>query len=52
MFSLLRAHIEKRVHLTDEEFEISAKYFIPKTIKKHQFLLNEGDVSRHINNSE
>jgi CRP-like cAMP-binding protein len=48
MFSLLRAHIEKRVHLTDEEFDISAKYFIPKTIKKHQFLLNEGDVSRHV----
>ena len=48
MFSLLRAHIEKRVHLTDEEFDISAKYFLPKTIKKHQFLLNEGEVSRHI----
>ena len=48
MFSLLRAQIEKRVHLTDEEFEISAKYFIPKRLKKHQFLLNEGDVSRHI----
>lgn len=47
MFSLLRAHIEKRVHLTDEEFEISAKYFIPKTIKKHHFLLNEGDICRH-----
>ena len=48
MFSLLRAQIEKRVHLTDEEFEISAKYFAPKRLKKHQFLLNEGDVSRHI----
>ncbi len=48
MFSLLNAHIEKRVHLTDEEFEISSKYFIPKTIKKHQFLLNEGIVCKHI----
>jgi len=48
MFSLLRAHIEKRVHLTDEEFNISAKYFVPKTIKKHQFLLNEGIVCKHI----
>ena len=48
MFSSLRTHIEKRVHLTDEEFEINAKYSIPKTIKKHHFLLNEGDVSRHI----
>ena len=48
MFELLRTHIEKRVHLTDEEFEISAKYFIPKKLKKHQFLLNEGQVCTHI----
>lgn len=48
MFSLLRAHIEKRVHLTDDEFNIVAKYFVTKTIKKHQFLLNEGIVCKHI----
>lgn len=48
MFSLLHAHIEKRVHLTDEDFNIVAKYFVPKTIKKHQFLLNEGIVCKHI----
>jgi len=48
MFSLLRAHIEKRVHLTDEEFSISAKYFVPKSLKKHQFLLNEGDVCKNL----
>lgn len=48
MFSLLRAHIEKRVHLNDEEFEISSRFFIPKTIRKHQFLLNAGDVCRYL----
>lgn len=48
MFSLLRAHIEKRVHLTDEEFNICTKYFVSKKLKKHQFLLNEGDVCRYI----
>jgi CRP-like cAMP-binding protein len=48
MFELLRTHIEKRVHLTDEEFKISAGYFIPKKLKKHQFLLNEGEVCYHI----
>jgi CRP-like cAMP-binding protein len=47
MFSLLRAHIEKRVHLTDEEFNICTGFFIPRTIRKHQFLLNEGDVCRY-----
>lgn len=48
MYSLLRAHIEKRVPLTDEEFSISAGYFVPKTIRRHQFLLNEGNVCRYI----
>jgi len=48
MFSLLRAHIEKRVHLTDEEFEISAKFFEPKKLRKNQFLLNEGEICTHI----
>ena len=48
MFSLLRAHIEKRVHLTDEEFEISSKFFIPRKLRKNQFLLNEGEICTHI----
>lgn len=48
MFSLLRSHIEKRVSLTDEEFNVAGKYFIPKKLKKHQFLLNEGDVCRFV----
>ncbi|MEJ2103478.1 MAG: Crp/Fnr family transcriptional regulator [Ignavibacteriaceae bacterium] len=48
MFELLRNHIEKRVHLTDEEFEIIKKYFIPKRLKKSQFLLHERQVCTHI----
>jgi CRP-like cAMP-binding protein len=48
MFNLLRAHIKKRVHLTDEEFEIISKFFIPKKLRKKQFLLNEGEVCKHI----
>jgi len=48
MFSLLRAHIEKRVPLTDEEFETSSKFFIAKKLRKNQFLLNEGEVCTHI----
>ena len=47
MFSLLRAHIEKRIHLTDEEFNICTKFFIPRSIRKHQFLLNERDVCKY-----
>ena len=48
MNSLLRKHIEKRVPLTDEEFKITSKFFIPKKLRKHQFLLNEGYVCRHV----
>jgi CRP-like cAMP-binding protein len=48
MFNLLRKHIERRVHLTDEEFNICTGFFISKKLKKHQFLLNEGDVCRYI----
>ena len=48
MFSLLKKHITSKVPLTDEEFDICSKYFIQKNLKKHQFLLNEGDVCRYI----
>lgn len=48
MQKLLRSHIEKRVHLTDEEFETVIKFFVVKKLRKKQFLLNEGEVCRHI----
>lgn len=48
MFELLRKHIENRVQLSDEEFEIIKTYFIPKKLRKKQFLLNEGEVCRYI----
>ena len=35
------------MHLTEEEFNICTKFFIPKTIRKHQFLLNEGDICKN-----
>ena len=48
MFSILHKHITSRVPLTDEEFNICTKFFIHKKIKKHQFLLNEGDVCKYL----
>ncbi|QQS36665.1 MAG: Crp/Fnr family transcriptional regulator [Ignavibacteriales bacterium] len=47
MFNLLRNHIEKRVHLTDEEFEITSKFFTHKKLRKHQYLLQEGEACRY-----
>lgn len=48
MFKLLRENIEKRTQLTDEEFEIVKKFFIPKKVRKKQFLLHEGEVCRYV----
>jgi len=44
MLTLLRAHIEKRIHLTEEEFNLSSPFFTSRKVKKRQFLLQEGDV--------
>ena len=48
MFDLLKKHINSRVPLTDEEFNICTKFFISKKLKKHQFLSNEGDVCKYV----
>lgn len=48
MFELLKKHTEKRVHLTDDEFEKCTSFFTHKKIRKHQFLLQEGEVCRSI----
>jgi len=48
MFDLLRKHIEKRVELDDDEFAICARFFIPKKLRKKQFLLHEGEICKNI----
>ncbi len=42
MQELLRAHIDRRVPLTDEEFAFVLSHFKVKHFKKHQFLIQEG----------
>lgn len=39
----LRRHIEVISPLTDEEFEHILKHFTPRTLRKNQYLLQEGD---------
>ena len=43
----LRQHIEKIVPLTDDEFAYACNHFTLKKYKKHQFLIQEGDVVKH-----
>jgi CRP-like cAMP-binding protein len=48
MFNLLHNHIEHRIQLAQKECALLNQFFTPKKIKKHQFLLQEGDVCKHI----
>jgi len=48
MYQLLRTHIDKRVNLTDDEFATIFKFFVPKKLRKRQFLLHEGEVCKNI----
>lgn len=43
MYDKLRAHIEKVVPLTDEEFAFVTTHFTTKHYKKRQFIFEEGD---------
>ena len=47
MYELLRKHFNKFVLLSDEEFERSLTYFTYKKFRKHQYILQEGEVSRY-----
>lgn len=48
MYQALRSHIRKRVDLTDEEFARCETFFIPRRVRRKQFLLQEGEVCKHI----
>ena len=45
---LLRKHIQKRVPLTEREFDRCSRFFVPRKVRKRQFLLEEGDVCTFI----
>lgn len=44
MSQVLRQQIESIVAVTDEEFELVLSYFTPKDFRKHQFIIQEGDL--------
>ena len=48
MHSQLLKSIHQKVELTPAEQESIKRYFIPKKIRKRQFLLNAGDVCQYI----
>ncbi len=47
MFEFLLQSIQERVSISEEEFEFAKTLFLPKKLRKKQFLLQEGDVCRY-----
>ena len=48
MFDLLFQHIVKKVSLTPNELEFLKTVFVPKKLRKRQYLLQEGEVSKYM----
>jgi CRP-like cAMP-binding protein len=46
MYELLRRHFNKYVQLSEEEFQRSVSYFTHKKFRKHQYILQAGEISR------
>jgi CRP-like cAMP-binding protein len=48
MYDRIRANISRRITLTDAEFDHFTTFLHPKTYKKKEFLLQAGEVARHL----
>ena len=47
MFEVLFKNISKKISLTADEQELLKTFFIPKKLRKKQYLLQEGDVAKY-----
>lgn len=47
MFEVLFNNIRQKIEITDKEEEICRSLFIPKKLRKRQYLLQQGDVSKY-----
>jgi CRP-like cAMP-binding protein len=48
MYEQLLKNIKSKITFSGEDAELIKKFFIPKKIRKRQYILNAGDVCRHI----
>ena len=48
MINVLFNHIEDKVSLTDKDKETIETFFVPKRLRKRQYLLQAGDVCKHL----
>lgn len=47
MFQQLFKSLGEKVIFTDEELDLTKQFFIPKKLRKRQFLLQEGDICKY-----
>jgi CRP-like cAMP-binding protein len=47
MFEKLRAYFERQIPITDDQFEFIKTQFIPRVVKKNEFIIRAGDVSKY-----
>lgn len=48
MFEVLFQKFDEKIELTEEEKQLCKSFFIPKKLRKRQYLLQEGDVSKYV----
>ena len=48
MLDVLLSHINEKVVLSDHDSELMSSFFVPKKLRKRQYLLQEGDVCKNI----
>jgi len=47
MFEKLRQFFERSLPITDEQFELIKTLFVPRKVRKGEFLLREGEITRY-----
>ena len=48
MYELLFKKLDEKIQLTEEEKQLCKTFFIPKKLRKRQYLLQEGDVCKYV----
>lgn len=48
MFEILFQKFDEKVPLTNDEKELAKSFFLPKKLRKRQYLLQEGDISKYV----
>ena len=48
MYERLFQNLDQKIQLTDSEKELAKTFFLPKKLRKRQYLLQEGDASKYV----